>query len=470
MTDSLQSDLDQRGNGAGPSSLGTTAARNLTTTTKTPPQMQGISTRWLFKKLPWVQVNGGHYRVNRRVSYTLGTGKVEFTNTGDQVSVIPPTLTELPALKGLADDGELLAALAGRFSTRTVDAGETLTEPGRPVDTLFLIAHGKFKTSRTGKFGDTVTLGTLADGQHVGDEALRSDPGEWDFTTTALTSGIVLTLSRDDFQQLLDSAPQLREHIEFRDITSRLPQNKHGEAAIELASGHDGEPLLPSTFADYDTAPREYELSVAQTVLRVHSRVADLYNDPMNQTEHQLRLTVEALRERQEHELVNNPEFGLLHNADLKQRIHTRTGPPTPDDLDELVSRRRKTQYIFAHPRAIAAFGRECTARGLYPGTTEVDGKLVPQWRGIPLLSCNKLPVTEHGTTSMLAMRTGEDNQGVVGLHQTGIPDEFQPSLNVRFMGVDDQAVISYLVSAYYSAAILVPDACGVLENVEVGR
>jgi Phage capsid-like protein len=190
----------------------------------------------------------------------------------------------------------------------------------------------------------------------------------------------------------------------------------------------------------------------------------------MNQLEQQLRLTVEALRERQEHELVNSREFGLLHNADLRQRIHTRSGPPTPDDLDELISRRRKTQFIFAHPRAIAAFGRECTRRGLYPGNTELDGKLVQQWRGIPLLPCNKIPITDHGSTSILAMRTGEDNQGVVGLHQTGIPDEYLPGLNVRFMGVNEQAVISYLVSAYYSAAVLVPDALGVLENVEVGR
>ena len=67
-------------------------------------------------------------------------------------------------------------------------------------------------------------------------------------------------------------------------------------------------------------------------------------------------------------------------------------------------------------------------------------------------------------------MRTGEDNQGVVGLRQTGIPDEYEPGLNVRFMGISDKGIISYLVSAYYSAAILVPDAIGVLENVELGQ
>ncbi|WP_425567452.1 hypothetical protein [Nonomuraea dietziae] len=29
---------------------------------------------------------------------------------------------------------------------------------------------------------------------------------------------------------------------------------------------------------------------------------------------------------------------------------HTRSGPPTPDDLDELLSRRRKTHCLLAHP------------------------------------------------------------------------------------------------------------------------
>ncbi|PHJ96933.1 hypothetical protein VF09_36035, partial [Nostoc linckia z9] len=46
-----------------PMSLQTQAARNLATTTKTQPQMQGITSRWLLKLLPWVQVTGGSYRV-----------------------------------------------------------------------------------------------------------------------------------------------------------------------------------------------------------------------------------------------------------------------------------------------------------------------------------------------------------------------------------------------------------------------
>src|SRR2546423_12450365 len=249
-----------------------------------------------------------------------------------------------------------------------------------------------------------------------------------------------------------------------------LPQTSHGKAYIDLASGHEGEPDIPGTFADYEMKPREYELSVAQTVVRVHTRLADLCNEPMNQVEEQLKLTVQALRERQEHEMINNPEFGLLHNADLKQRIHSRTGPPTPDDVDGLLSRRRDSHFFLAHPRTIAAFGRECNARGLYPIGADINGRQVPAWRGVPIFPCNKIPITDRRTSSIIVLRTGEDNQGVVGLHQTGIPDEYEPSLSVRFMGISEKAIISYLVSAYYSVAPLVSAALGILENVEIGH
>jgi hypothetical protein len=253
--------------------------------------------------------------------------------------------------------------------------------------------------------------------------------------------------------------------------SAAVEANRNGEASIDLASGHTGETELPGTFVDYDESPREYELSVAQTVLRVHSRVADLYNEPMNQTEQQLRLTIEALRERQEYELINNTDFGLLHNADLDQRIATYSGPPTPDDLDELLALVwKEPAFLLAHPKAIAAIGREFNRRGLYPDSVDVNGHKVPAWRGIPIFPCNKIPITEQRTSSIFLLRTGEQSQGVIGLHQTGIPDEYQPSLSVRFMNISEKAIISYLVSAYYSAAVLVPDALAVLEDVEIGR
>ena len=237
-----------------------------------------------------------------------------------------------------------------------------------------------------------------------------------------------------------------------------------------MSAGHAGEAVLPGTYVDYEPAPREYELSVAQTILRVHARVAELHADPMDQLEQQLRLTVEALRETQEHQLINSRDFGLLHNADFKQRIYTRAGPPTPDDLDELLCRRRKTQCFLAHPRTIAAFHRACTRRGFMPDGVQYLGSSVAAWRDVPILPCDTIPISPAGTSPIIAMRTGQTSQGVIGLFRDGLPDEREPGLSVRRMGTDEKAVGSYLVSTYYSAAVLVPDALGILEGVEIFR
>jgi len=449
-------------------SLGTAAARNLATTTKSEPQMQGITSRWLLRALPWVETVGGVYRVNRRLSYTIGDGRVEFTNTGAAIQVIPAELTEIPFLRGY-DDAEVLAELAGKFKQKELAPGDVVVEKGKPADAVVLIARGKIEKIGESKYGEEAVLDVWADGDHFSYEVLLEDDDFWEFSAKAVTSGTVLVLAQKDFERIVDRSETLAAHLEaFKKLPGK-PQDKSGQAEITLAAGHTGEPVLPGTFVDYETFPREYELSVAQTVLRVHTRVADLYNVPMNQTEQQLKLTVEALKERKEYELVNNPDFGLLANCDLKQRIRTRSGPPTPDDFDELITRRRGAQYLLAHPRTIAAFLRECTKAGLYPDSVVLHDSNVPSWRGVPLLPCNKIPITTDLTSSVIVMRTGEDNQGVIGLHQTGLADEIEPGLSVRFMGINEKAVINYLVTTYYSAAVLVPDALGVLEDCQVG-
>ncbi|MFE3324777.1 family 2B encapsulin nanocompartment shell protein [Streptomyces sp. NPDC059176] len=450
-------------------SLGTAAARNLATTTKSAPQMQEITSRWLLRMLPWVQVQGGTYRVNRRLSYSVGDGRVTFIQTGSQVEVIPAELGELPPLREFAEEG-VLGELAQRCRQVRFAPGDVLAVKGEATDRVFLLAHGRVEQIGTGPYGDEAVLGVLADGSYFGDAALADGDAVWEFTARAATACVALELTRQDVLILADRVESLGAHLRSVQSLPHQRTNKYGEAAIDLSAGHVGEAVVPHTYVDYEAAPREYELSVAQTVLKVHSRVADLYNQPMNQTEQQLRLTVEALRERQEDELINNREFGLLANCDYGQRLQPHDGVPSPDDMDELLSRRRGSKLFLAHPRAIAAFGRECSKRGIYPDTVDIGGSRIPAWRGVPIFPCNKIPISEARTTSILCMRTGEDDQGVVGLQQAGIPDEIEPSLSVRFMGIDEQAIISYLVTAYYSAAILVPDALGVLENVEVSR
>src|ERR1700690_598353 len=92
------------------------------------------------------------------------------------------------------------------------------------------------------------------------------------------------------------------------------------ESKVTVDCSDRDERVLPQTYVDYDEHPREYMLSAVNTVVDVHTRVSDLYSAPYNQITEQLRLTVEIVKERQESELINNQENGLLHNAAAAQR------------------------------------------------------------------------------------------------------------------------------------------------------
>ena len=75
-------------------SLGTEAARNLATTTKSAPQMQEITSRWLLKLLPWVETKGGVFRVNRRLTYTPHSAdRTQRTGTFHELRVLKNFLT-----------------------------------------------------------------------------------------------------------------------------------------------------------------------------------------------------------------------------------------------------------------------------------------------------------------------------------------------------------------------------------------
>jgi len=249
----------------------------------------------------------------------------------------------------------------------------------------------------------------------------------------------------------------------------RLNKVKDG-SAIEVDCSARDERTLPQTFVDYIENPREYNLAAVQTIVDVHTRVSDLYSKPYNQISEQLRLAIETIKERQESELINNREYGLLHSVAESQIIKTRTGAPTPDDLDELITKVWKEPGFFLlHPLAIAAFGRECTRRGVPPPTVSLFGSQFLTWRGIPLVPSNKLPI-ENGKSKIILLRTGESRQGVVGLFQPGLQGEQSPGLSVRFMGINDKAIASYLVSLYCSLAVLVDDAIAILDDVEIGN
>jgi len=249
----------------------------------------------------------------------------------------------------------------------------------------------------------------------------------------------------------------------------RLNKVKNPQDVLVACAKRD-ESELPQTFVDYEEAPREYFLNAVSTVLDVHTRVSDLYSSPHDQIKEQLRLTIETIKERQESELINNPDYGLLANVAPEQVIYPLTGAPTPDDLDELLTKVWKEPAFFlTNPLAIAAFGRECTRRGVPPPTVSLFGSQFLTWRGVPLIPSDKVPVAD-GKTKILLLRVGDKRQGVVGVYQPGLAGEQSPGLSVRFMGINRSAIASYLISLYCSLVVQSDDALAVLEDVEVGK
>jgi Type 2A encapsulin shell protein SrpI-like len=241
---------------------------------------------------------------------------------------------------------------------------------------------------------------------------------------------------------------------------------------IEVVCSHTDESPIPGTHADYEEAPREYVLSSINAIVNIDTRIGDLFSKPHDQVREQLRITIEAVKERQENELLNNADYGLLNNVPDSQRISTRKGAPTPDDLDELLTKVwKEPSFFIANPQAIAAFGRECTRRGVPPPTVTLFGNPFLTWRGIPLIPTDKVHIAgEVPKSQILLIRVGERKQGVVGLFQPGLTGEQSPGLSVRFKGISDTGLASYLISLYCSASVLADDAIAVLDDVEVGQ
>ncbi|MBR1390127.1 MAG: hypothetical protein IJ567_01510 [Lachnospiraceae bacterium] len=276
----------------------------------------------------------------------------------------------------------------------------------------------------------------------------------------------------------------LPRFLEFKGLEAgiyRVNRVVEGDTPLDtLCSQTKKSDIIPQGYIEYEVEPREYRLNSISTIINVNTAIEDVYSAPYDQTEEQLALAIESLRERQESQLINNDDYGLLKNIADSQRIQPvqSDGAPTPDDLDELISKVwKEPSFFLAHPRAIAAFERECTKRGVPPVTANIAGGTFILWRGIPIIPTDKLlvdgkknPTSQSGKTNILLLRTGEAKRGVIGLYQAGLKNEQSRGLSVRFRGIDDKGVASYLLSLYCSAAILADDAIAVLEDVEVGE
>ena len=454
-----------------PQSLSTEAARLLATTTKSAPQYIGSSPRWLVQFLPWRALEAGTFRINRLRVTAPPARLVSVIDEGAETTITAAALRSVPALQYVA--AEFLETMAGAMSAEQHPAGAEVYD-GEGDSPFVIVVSGKIEALDRDPHGITVRRALLGPGSHLGQETLDAEP-EPTPSIRAVTPVTLLVLTRSRWEELTAG----QEDVRILCANGRRPPpgvNAFGEQVPDVQSGHEGEVDVPRTFVDYDHAPREIGLNLVQTVLQMHTRVTDIYNSPHDQLDQQMRLTVEGMRERQEWDLINDPHTGLLGQVTESMRIPTRLGAPTPDDFDEMLSMVWKEPAFFlAHPRAIAAFGRECTRRGVPPPTVQLHGSPFMTWRGVPIVPTDKLAVNARGAshrTQVVLMRVGEERQGVIGLHQPGLPGEDPrvPSMSIHRMGINRQAIESYLLSLYSSVAVMADDAVAVLTDVEVAR
>ena len=459
------------------------AARTLATTSNTAPQMTGVTPRWLLKLLPWVHVETGTYRVNRQRVMTVQEERLSIDVTQ------PFTGTDLARMRlfdGLRLD--LVQRIVDALEDEEAQPGDIVLRAGDEAERFFIVAAGQVEIVVSGSAGEHLLVRVLGRGEYFGEVALLHRLTRT-ATVKALTRARFKTLDRKIFQQLMVEAPEMRQRmLDSMESYQKMSRevSVFGEKPVEVAAGHEGEADLPHTYIDYDDEPAEMVLQPIQTVVRVHTRISDVFNHPIDQLRAQVQLAIEGLKEIQEAELLTNKNYGLLNQILPSQRVRSRNGRPTPDAMDELISKVwKKPAFFLAHPRAIAAFGRECTRRGVPPPTIQMFGAAFLTWRGLPLIPTDKIPIQEHGSqtsskrdlhrsaglgrSDILLLRVGEQEQGVIGLHQIGIPGEQVPGLSVRQMGINEKAVASYLITLYSSLAVLTPDAIGILEDIEVG-
>ena len=107
--------------------------------------------------------------------------------------------------------------------------------------------------------------------------------------------------------------------LEFKGLETgiyRVNRVVEGDTPLDvLCSQTRKSDIIPDGYVEYQTEPREYRLNSISTILNINTAVQDVYSSPYDQTNEQLALAIESLRERQESQLINNDDYGLLKNV-----------------------------------------------------------------------------------------------------------------------------------------------------------
>jgi ATP-binding cassette subfamily B protein len=129
---------------------------------------------------------------------------------GERAAVTGERLGAVPLFREL--DAEMRERIAARLVTELYPAGREVVREGDPGDRFYVVVRGRVEVERQ-TAGGPEKVAVLSDGDHFGEIALlRNAPRNATIRTTQPTA--LLSLPRDSFLRLLDTAPAVREQLE----------------------------------------------------------------------------------------------------------------------------------------------------------------------------------------------------------------------------------------------------------------
>lgn len=142
---------------------------------------------------------------------------------GSVVEIQARRLSDIPLFANL--DETLLKTLATRFVTERYPANRVIFQQGDPADKFYIVVRGSVKITTITATSICLDLAVLEDGDYFGEIALvRNLPRN--ATVITRSPCILLSLVREQFQQLLEDAPNIKQRLEA-EIDLRLNEHKY---------------------------------------------------------------------------------------------------------------------------------------------------------------------------------------------------------------------------------------------------
>ncbi|MFC1609954.1 cyclic nucleotide-binding domain-containing protein [Myxococcota bacterium] len=140
-----------------------------------------------------------------------------------------------PLFKGFND--ETRNSLIGRFQRQGFGANDTIIQQGQPGTGLYVIATGEVEVTVTKDDGEKVVVANLNPGEVFGEiSLLKHQPTT---ATVRARNGVgVLFLPRDEFQEVLDETPSVREYLQSLS-EDRLKASEAARDADEVLDADD---------------------------------------------------------------------------------------------------------------------------------------------------------------------------------------------------------------------------------------